>query len=48
MIVTRASAAQYSAYTITGWHHLNVHAQVNADIVARDAQAPGLVDWRAR
>jgi hypothetical protein len=48
IIVPRASASAYSTYTITGWHHLNVHATVNADTIARDAQGPGLVDWRAR
>lgn len=48
IIVTQRSAGLYPRYSITGWHHLNVHAQVNAGIIARDAQAPGLVDWRAR
>jgi hypothetical protein len=48
VIVTQQSAGRYPRYGITGWHHLNVHAQVNAETIARDAQAPGLVDWRAR
>ena len=48
VIVPRRSAARYPQYPITGWHHLNVHAQVNAETIARDAQTPGLVDWRAR
>jgi hypothetical protein len=48
VIVTRESASQYSTYGITGWHHLNVHATVNAQTIAQDAQGPGLVDWRAR
>ncbi|HET8647906.1 MAG TPA: hypothetical protein VFO85_20590 [Vicinamibacteria bacterium] len=48
VIVTQSSAGLYPRYPITGWHHLNVHAQVNATTIARDAQAPGLVDWRAR
>ncbi len=48
VIVTQQSAGLYPRYPITGWHHLNVHATVNAEAIARDAQTPGLVDWRAR
>jgi hypothetical protein len=47
-IVTQASAGFYQRYGITGWHHLNVHSQQNAQIIARDAQGGGLVDWRNR
>lgn len=47
-IVTTASAARYLTYGIDGWNHLNVHARVNADTIVSDAQAPGLVNWRAR
>jgi len=48
VIVTRASAARYPTYDITGWNHLNVHARVNADTIAADAQSSGTVDWRER
>jgi len=48
IIVTQESAAQYQTYPITGFNHLNVHATTNATTIARDAQAPGIVDWRER
>jgi hypothetical protein len=47
-IVTTASAARYVTFGIDGWNHLNVHARVNADEIAREGQAPGIIDWRAR
>jgi hypothetical protein len=47
-IVTRTSAALYTLFPITGWHHLNVHAERNARAIATDGQADGLVDWRNR
>ena len=47
-VVTQNSAGLYSTYRITGWHHINVHSTLNAETIARDAQTPGLVDWRAR
>ncbi len=48
VIVTTASAGLYRLFPITGWHHLNVHATANATTIARDAQRPGIVDWRLR
>jgi hypothetical protein len=47
-IVTQASAGLYARYGITGWHHLNVHAERNGRAIATDAQGGGLVDWRKR
>ena len=47
-IVTQASAGLYPRYPITGWHHLNVHAERNGRAIATDAQGGGLVDWRKR
>jgi len=47
-IVTTASAARFPLYPITGFNHLDVHATQNATTIARDAQAPGIVDWRER
>jgi hypothetical protein len=47
-IVTTASAAHYPLYPITGFNHLDVHATQNATTIARDAQGPGVVDWRER
>lgn len=48
VIVTVDSADQYTRYPITGWHHLNVHSEANAQQIGEDAQTPGLVDWRLR
>jgi hypothetical protein len=47
-IVTRASAGLYPLFPITGWHHLNVHAQDNGEAIATDAQAGVRIDWRRR
>jgi hypothetical protein len=47
-IVTQASAALYTPYSISGWHHLNVHSRQNAQTIAVDAQDSGIVDWRNR
>jgi hypothetical protein len=48
VIVTQDSAGLYPRYGITGWHHLNVHSQQNAQTIAKDAQGGGLVDWKKR
>jgi hypothetical protein len=47
-VVTQDSAGLYQRYSITGWHHLNVHSRENAQAIARDAQKGGIVDWRLR
>lgn len=48
VMVTQASAGLYTRYGITGWHHVNVQSQQNAQTIATDAQAGGVVDWRKR
>lgn len=47
-IVTTAGAARYPTYGVDDWNHWNVQARATAETIARDAQTPGLVDWRAR
>ncbi len=47
-VVSQSSAWLYKKYPITGWHHQNVHSRDNAEAIATDAQAGGLVDWRTR
>jgi hypothetical protein len=48
-IVTQISAGLYPLYSITGWHHLNVHSSENAETIAKDAlQEAGLINWRLR
>lgn len=48
LVVPVNSANEFSTYPIDDWHHLNVHAEENADEIANDAQAPGRIDWRLR
>ena len=47
-IVTQASAGLYPLFLITGWHHLNVHSQRNAETIAINAQGGVRVDWRRK
>ena len=47
-VVSQASAWLYRRYPITGWHHQNVHSRDNAEAIATDALAGGLVSWRKR
>jgi len=47
-IVTVDSANEYATYAIDDAHHLNVHSTANAETIAQDSQASGLVDWRAK
>jgi triacylglycerol esterase/lipase EstA (alpha/beta hydrolase family) len=47
-IVTVNSANEYITYGIDDAHHINVHSQANAETIAQDSQAPGLVDWRTQ
>jgi len=47
-IVTINSASPYPRYPIDDAHHLNVHSTDNAREIAQNAQAMGLVDWRAK
>lgn len=49
LIVTQDSAALYPTYpNIDGWHHLNVHSEVNGEAIAQDAQSSGMVNWRIK
>ena len=47
-VVSQASAWLYRRYPITGWHHQNIHSRENAEVIAADALAGGLVSWRRR
>jgi hypothetical protein len=47
-VVSQASAWLYRRYPITGWHHQNIHSRENAEFIAADALAGGLVSWRRR
>jgi hypothetical protein len=47
-VVSQASAWLYRRYPITGWHHQNIHSRENAEVIAADALAGGLVSWRKR
>jgi hypothetical protein len=47
-VVSQASAWLYRRYPITGWHHQNIHSRDNAEFIAADALAGGLVSWRRR
>ena len=47
-VVSQASAWLYRRYPITGWHHQNIHSRDNAEVIATDALAGGLVSWRKR
>ena len=48
VVVSQASAWLYRRYPITGWHHQNIHSRENAEVIAADALAGGLVSWRRR